>query len=210
MLLEAIKDILMHLLLWSIIPFLWWLIKYRQVNILSWIGLHKVQGKTGNILIWGAIFFALTVISQVFITPKLLPPGITVAETYQGLGTAALIPALAFGLYTGLGEEIFWRGFLGKRLMARLGFWGGNIIHALIFGLLHGVGFSLAIIQAPVEVQLLKILAVGLFATTLTGFSGGMLGYVTEKKAGGSIIPAILIHALGNTLLSLAQAFNIL
>jgi hypothetical protein len=52
----------------------------------------------------------------------ILPSGIITAETYTGMGLLAMLPALSFALCTGPGEEIFWSGFLGKRLAVMFGF----------------------------------------------------------------------------------------
>ena len=41
-------------------------------------------------------------------------------------------------IQTGLSEEILFRGFLGKRLIAKFGFAVGNVVQGLLFGTLHG------------------------------------------------------------------------
>lgn len=100
---------------------------------------------------------------------------------------------------TGLSEEIFFRGFLGKRLCSKFGFTTGNLIQGLLFGLLHGA--MLFIVITPFK---------ALIITIITGFGGWLLGYIAEKASGGSIIPSWLIHGIGNLILSMLQAFSII
>ncbi|MCL2851623.1 MAG: CPBP family intramembrane metalloprotease [Defluviitaleaceae bacterium] len=85
-------------------------------------------------------------------------------------------------------EEVGFRGFLGKRLIAKFGFAAGNAVQAAMFGLSHnviGVYLSYGLIQAA-----------GVFM--ITGIFGWIAGYITEKKAGGSIVPAWILHAIAN------------
>jgi len=62
------------------------------------------------------------------------------SSQFTGLGSKGIIPALIYAfIQTALAEEIFCRGFLGKRISSKFGFIAGNIIQAFLFGLLHGV-----------------------------------------------------------------------
>ena len=49
-----------------------------------------------------------------------------------------------------------------------------------------------------------------LIITLITGFSGWLLGWMSEKAAGGSILPGWMVHGVGNLLLSMAEAFGLL
>jgi uncharacterized protein len=211
-LLSEIRITGIQLLGHTIIPFIWWLFLKRKENFFTWIGLKATENwKLSGLGI--LLFFAIIAISQVFIVPNVMPEGFTSAQQYRGTGMAAFIPAIFFGLKTGIGEEIFWRGFLGKRLCAKFGFQTGNMIQAILFGLLHAVPFFVILLkansQANLDLTLSGLLGIAFIITVFTGFGGWFLGFLTEKVARGSIIPAILAHALGNTLLMMSEAFNI-
>lgn len=210
MLIGELWSVIKHVLWHALLPLIWWLIFARRDNFFNWAGLKKISGRWKEIVLLAFFFFTLTAVSQTYITPRLLPPGVTVAEQYAGMGLAALFPAFCFGLSTGLGEEIFWRGFLGKRLCAKLGFFTGNTMQAFLFGLLHGAGFVVMFIMIGLDISTARLITIGVMATILAGFGAWLLGYLTEKSAGGSIIPAILVHGTGNFLLAMAEAFNLL
>ena len=203
-------SIIQHQFFWALIPLIWWFFSARQKKFFSWIGFKKVSGDWKKISALGIIFFTATVISQIFITPKLLPEGVTTAETYAGMGFNAIIPALAFGIGTGVGEEIFWRGFLSKRLIARIGFSQGNFIQSFLFGFIHGAGFVAICLLLEIDISLLRLILIFLSATFIAGFGGWLLGYLTEKASGGSILPAIIVHGVGNFSLAMAEAFYML
>ena len=109
-------------------------------------------------------------------------------------------PGLLFAIVqTSLAEEIFFRGFLGKRIIARRGFAIGNAAQAIVFGILHVALF--ASFADPV-----RLLLVGI----LTGSSGWIAGWINEKSAGGSILPGWALHASANLLVGTAAAFNLM
>lgn len=199
--LKAAADAVLQLAFFSLIPLIWWLVTARKKeNFFRWIGLKPIQGRWGVAILWVLVFFALCALSQLWVVPSLIPPGVTVQSAYAGLGWAALPDVALFGMVqTGLAEEILFRGFLGKRLIAKLGFRWGNLIQGLLFGLLHGVLFF--VVTTPIK-------AVGI--VLLTGFSGWLLGVMNEKYAGGSILPSWLAHGLGNVILSMVEAFGVL
>ena len=74
----------------------------------------------------------------------------------------------------------------------------GNIGQAICFGLVHVLFFSGAGMTTYI-----------LLAIT-TSLGGWMLGYIDEKTFNGSIIPSIILHGLGNSLVNMSQAFSIL
>jgi len=47
---------------------------------------------------------------------------------------------------------------------------------------------------------------IGVAALLLAGLGGWILGYLTERGAGGSIIPAILVHGFLNFVLVMEEA----
>ena len=109
----------------------------------------------------------------------------------MGLSPESLVILFIAAVFkTSFTEELFFRGFLAKRLIAWLGFGVGNFIQALIFGIIHvliflymnaGIGFLI-------------------FMFLLSGLAGWLTAYINEKMANGSIIPGWIAHGLGNVL----------
>lgn len=82
-----------------------------------------------------------------------------------------------------LGEEIFFRGFLGGWLARKFGFKIGNTIQALIFLLPH---------------LLLLLVSLGLWPIVLIqAVTGWLLGWLRYRS--DSILPGWLVHSLANT-----------
>lgn len=92
---------------------------------------------------------------------------------------------------TSLSEEILFRGFIAKRLISALGFKWGNLLQALIFGLVH---LALFWILMDAKVWFLA------FIFMLSAVAGYMIQYINEKFSGGSIIPGWIAHGFGNTI----------
>ncbi len=103
-----------------------------------------------------------------------------------------------FPLQTSLPEELLFRGFLLKRMANHMPFVFANTIQAIAFGLLHGVLFASVV-----------SLEVTFFIIFFTGAIAAYLGFVNEKKAGGSILTSWIIHALANILSGLVAAFSL-
>lgn len=182
-------------------PFIWWLVTVRKKeNFLKWIGIKGIK-KENRKAAWISIF----VISLLFLPASVYTLYIikdieTAASEFKGLGVSALLPALIYAIFnTSLPEEIFFRGFLLKRLSHKVGFRIANIIQSSIFGLLHGIlffGFA----------GILKAIIIIL----LTGASAFAMGYVNERKANGSILPSWFIHALSNIFAAGMAMFSVI
>lgn len=82
---------------------------------------------------------------------------------------------LIVGVMPGFAEEMLFRGYIQTRLVQRLGRWGGVLITAALFGIMH---------MDPLQ---------GTFAI---GF-GIYIGYLADKC--GSIRPGMLCHAFNNS-----------
>ena len=192
-----------QVLLFSLIPFVWWMITARKtISFFSWVGLKKtVVANKKTFILWVAgCVFVLFICS--FITPILIDQDASTMGQFAGQGSRLIPSALVYGLIqTGLSEEILFRGFLGKRLISKFGFSVGNTVQALAFGLMHGVLFYFI---STIGLGLVLII------TLLTGFAGWVMGYINEKQANGSIIPSYLIHGVGNALLAILALYNII
>lgn len=108
-----------------------------------------------------------------------------------GVWTLLWVALLQAVIQTSLSEEIFFRGFVAKRLIAWRGFALGNLLQALIFGAVHLALFATASTQLTLTQWLLVFL--------LPAVNGWISGYLNERAAGGSIVPGWTLHAVGNT-----------
>lgn len=110
----------------------------------------------------------------------------TIAEMIQRLSPAGLIAGvLVIGVAPGIGEELFFRGYVQTRLTQRWGVTLSILVTSLLFAILH-----MDLVQ-------------GAFALAM----GIYLGAVTERA--GSIIPAMLCHAGSNAFSTIMTAAGI-
>ena len=183
-------------LFFSLIPFIWWLITARKKeNFFKWIGFKKIEHE-GNAVVTVLISVAALLVygfATTFFT-KMFSGDITSAGSqFAGKGLSYIPAAVVYGfIRTGLSEEILFRGFFLKRIASKFGFVTGNIIQSLLFGLMHGVPFGLASGNVLVAV----------IFTLMPAAVGFYLGWVNEKKCGGSIIPSWLMHGITNAIVT--------
>lgn len=112
---------------------------------------------------------------------------------FAGLGFSGIIPVLIYAfIQTGLSEELFFRGFINKRISNKYGFQVGNIFQSILFGLLHGVA-----LLGSVDISII------ILTITFTTVVGWLMGYLNEKIGNGSIVPSWGIHGLMNVISSL-------
>lgn len=159
--------------MFAALPFIYWLSKGRNnAHFLSWLGFKKVSECDLKLL-----FVPLLVVTILFSFVSLFIlfrlKGVSTATTvFRGGGFKVLPAVLIYGLFnTALPEELFFRGFLLKRLMQKLTFPLANTIQSLCFALIHGFMF-------------LKVLDVGSIMM-ITGFVFAIaygMGYINEKK----------------------------
>ncbi len=186
----------------NLIPFIWWLFsaKKKGIKYFEWIGLKAVA--KGNLsativsVLIGLICFGTLSIVILFITKDIE----TATSQFAGLGIAGLVPAVLYAfVQTSLTEEMFFRGFLLKQIKAKFNFTIANIIQSVLFGLMHGVMFF----------SLTSILT-AILITLFTAIIAFYMGYINERKAGGSIIPSWGIHGFANILSSVIALFSII
>ena len=201
LLISKVISSVIQIILFSIIPLIWWLVTARkEVNFFQWIGLKKIDNaKENKTLLWMiAVMVEFAIFSLAMLA--LVKNVETATSDFTGLGAAAIPAVLVYAIFnTAFPEEIIFRGFLLKRIQNKLGFQAANIIQAVIFGLMHGVMFFMY--TGPVKAILIIL---------FTGSIGWAMGFVNEKKAGGSIIPSWTIHAFANILSGLCAAFAII
>ena len=201
MLVSKIISSIIEIILISFLPFIWWLISAKKKeNFFNWIGLKKIDNKNKKSTLINTIVISLVFMTVSILTLYLIKDIETATSEFKGLGISALLPALIYAIFnTSLPEEIFFRGFLLKRLSNKFGFRVANVIQSIIFGLLHGIMFFslVGIVKAMIIIL-------------LTGIIAYAMGYVNEKKANGSILPSWIIHALSNIFASIIAMFSII
>ena len=200
LLISKLISSIIQIVLLSLIPFIWWLITARKKeNFFTWLGLKKIDGGKENKAVFWIVGVTLAFIAlAVFMLYSLKGVEMATSE-FAGLGVSAIPAILVYAVFnTALSEEILFRGFLLKRISAKFGFIPGNLIQGALFGLIHGVMFF------SVVGVLKAVIIIG-----FTGVLGVLMGYVNEKKAGGSIIPGWCIHAIANIFSGACAAFSV-
>ena len=201
LLMKKLTNSIIQIIIFSLIPFLWWLITSRKkMNFFEWIGLKKVNNiKENKLFAWIFSVLVLFLILSVFILYSLKNVNVTSSE-FTGLGIKSLPSILIYAIFnTSLPEEILFRGFLLKRIGNKFGFIVSNGIQSLLFGCIHGIMFFSAI-------GILKSMLIILF----TGIIGWIMGHINEKKANGSILPSWFIHAVANIFSGIFYAFQLI
>ena len=169
----------------ALIPFVFYLIKNKsKKGFLDFIGLFKTNIK--------AIFLSLLVAIAYFglswFTYNALGL-LGILHSSANVGSAVRIYGFGFTgisivlikaiLSTALSEEIFFRGFLAKIFIKKIGFANGNLLQSFLFGLMHAVLFW-------GQTDILGIAII----TALTGAVGFSMCYINEKYGKGSILPS--------------------
>lgn len=198
---DLVSAIIQVGLVW-VLTFLVWLVRGRkQQSYVSWIGL-KLPKIENQPLFWKVYLsaslgsIALGSAMLLFLSDR---SDLAVNELY-GLGISGLAAAVIFAFFqTALSEELLFRGFIGKRAIAALGFPFGNLVQSVLFGLLHGVLFygSAGMLRAAIY-------------SVFAGALGWVMGYLNESLAGGSIIPSWSLHSLMNLFSSALMLFSVL
>ena len=198
--LQRIISAFIQILFIILLPSIWWFVSVRgKVPFKEWIGLKAIKRvKDSYLIAWIIGGFLLFTIFSMFIFP--LTRSIeTATSAFSNMCLKALPSILIYSiLQTSLPEELLFRGFLLKRLVNHMPFVFVNTIQAIAFGLLHGVLFASVV-----------SLEVTFFIIFFTGAIAAYLGFVNEKKAGGSILTSWIIHALANILSGLVAAFSL-
>lgn len=199
--LSEIVNAMIQVIIFTAIPFLWWLIFARKKqNFFIWIGLKPIKSTDKKSLFASTLIIIILFISLSLFLLYLLEDVELATSEFLGLGIKGIPSALIYAfIKTSLSEEIIFRGFILKRLSNKIGFFFANMIQGILFGLLHGVIFF----SFVTPIMTIIIIA-------FTGFIGFFMGYINEIKGSGSILPSWIIHGLSNTFSSLISLFSIL
>lgn len=196
---SKILNSLVQIILFAIIPFIWWLVSARkEVKFSEWIGLKKIEGGKKTVVAIILTAFAFLLLGAV--TLYFLQGVETATSEFSGLGAKAIPAIIIYAVFnTSFPEELVFRGFLLKRIASKFGFNVANWIQALLFGLMHGVMFISV-------TGVLKAVLIILFTSAIAWF----MGNINEKKSNGSILPSWIIHAVSNIFSGICAAFSIL
>ena len=187
---------ILQIILFLIIPFVWWLVTARKKQkFAEWIGLKKIEGgkKTFAAVVTASAAFMLLGAILLYMVSGIE----TAVSEFAGLGAAAVPAIVIYAAFnTAFPEEILFRGFILKRLTNKFDFNIANIVQSLLFGLLHGAMFFLFAGAA-------KTVLIIVF----TGAIAWFMGYINEKLSKGSIIPSWIIHTASNLSSGIISAF---
>ncbi|MGN0351768.1 MAG: lysostaphin resistance A-like protein [Roseburia sp.] len=195
---SALLTCLGNIVVFSIIPFLYWLIRYRKKeNFFTWSGFYKPSYNT-DIKIWILIIFVVLYVAHYFFDAEFLLSEKTITaltegssavegSEWAGKGAAALLPAfLVSYIGNGICEELMFRGFICKRFIHRTNVSWGIIISAAFFGLMHVILVLLSGLEVGIDFYIYEFV--------YTGIAALLLGYCNEKIFKGSIWPSIILH----------------
>ncbi|MBA3283548.1 MAG: CPBP family intramembrane metalloprotease [Nitrosopumilus sp.] len=194
-----------QIIVFTLIPFIFYLFrKDKKISFSKYIGFTKPT-RTSIVYSIGVALLILFIgiigifLSEGFKEAVHAPSSVTGKFMTMGLNPITFVSILIMALLkTSLSEEIFFRGFIGKQLINKLGFKRGNLLQGIIFGLVH---FFLLLFLIKSSIFTLIIIFI------FTSFAGWMIGYIKEKYANGSIIPGWIAHGIGNTISYLVIAF---
>lgn len=166
------------------------------MSFARWIGLYTPKLRASRTRALTAILaWVLVSLASIMLIGS-LGEGVA-ASRFRGSGLAGVVPVILHAvIQTGLSEEIFFRGFLSKRLIARFGFAVGNAVQAVLFGIVHVALFASSVSPLP-----LVLIAV------VTAASGWIMGWINEECASGSILPSWMLHSAANLVVGLGAAF---
>ena len=201
---ELISAILQVIIL-AFIPFVVYLIRNKQVKgFWNYVGLKRSNARA-NLLALALVIFTAPMFWLILTNPDFQdmmshPSSVSgrIRQMGPGMEAAGVILVAAI-IKTALSEEIFFRGFVAKRLIALTNFQIGNVIHAIIFGAIHTLLF-LKLTGDPL------FLAVIFFFPALGAY---FKTYLNERLAHGSIIPGWITHGTSNILSYSMVAFII-
>lgn len=191
---EVISSVV-QVLLFSLIPFIAWLLTARKKeSFFSWIGLKKFSSSKKE-----CVKFAIGSLIICEIVGLIVYIFILKADwnqsTSAGLGIIGIPSAIINSfVHTAFSEEILFRGFIQKRLQKILSFKIATIIQAVLFGLAH-------IVLIMDRLNFVEAVVLAVYPI----IPGILLAYTNEKKADGSIIPSWLMHGFMNIPLRLFQ-----
>ncbi len=204
--LSEIISVFLQILVFAFVPFVVYFIRFRRWSgFYRYIGLYLSNRKAN---LWA--FISSTVLFVPILILVLLNPDFkdimhnqeSMTGKFRAMGfglESVILLILAATLKTALAEEILFRGFVAKRLIAVTNYKTGNLIHAILFGLIH------TLIFLSISDNVLFLTVIFLFPAA----GSYIMVYLNEKIANGSIIPGWIAHTTANLLSYLIIGFVI-
>lgn len=196
----------LQILVFAAIPFLVYVIRYRKVKgFLKYVGLKPSTKRANYLAVFASLLFAVPVLILILISDDIKtimfdPESVTGKIREMGFGISSVFTLLMIALLkTSFAEELLFRGFLAKRLIAVLGYSKGNVIQAVLFGIIHTILFAMITSNAVFLMLIFMIPSLGAYVSV----------YLNEKVADGSIIPGWISHGLANVLAYVIVGFVI-
>jgi membrane protease YdiL (CAAX protease family) len=194
---NEIVSTILQVLVFSLVPFIAFLFRKNiNVTFFRYIGLYRPTAQSVKFSIATSLLFIAAGIGMVFFDAGVhdivvSPPSVTgKIKTADSAAVAILLICIIAMIKTSFAEEILFRGFIAKRLVALWGYWIGNLVQSLIFGLVH-----LALFWKLMNPSIFAVLFIFVLSTT----AGWGIGFIKVKYANGSIVPGWIAHAIGNT-----------
>jgi membrane protease YdiL (CAAX protease family) len=172
--------------------------------ILIAVGRYKIAELIPISLGWRALRPALWMSAAVLLMQSLLGRGLhDIWESRMPVWSLVAATPLCFAwliVEVGVVEEFFFRVLLQERLSAVLRSpWGGLVVAALLFGLVHAPGFYLrtAATQEALGAHPSLLMAVG-YSIVMTSLTGLFLGVLWMRTKNFAVL--VIVHAAGDLL----------
>lgn len=166
----------------------------EQLLRLAWVKAHNARKKYCFCHTYNACGGNCLYCAYIFVHKPLSGDITAAGNQFSGMGAAAVPAAFVYAfIQTGLTEEILFRGFILKRTANKFGFAAGNTVQAVLFGLLHGIPFGLSTHN----------IAVTFLLTLLPAAIGWYMGWLNEKRCGGSIFSSRIVHGTMNLIVTI-------
>ena len=185
MILTTVVNSAIQLLMFSVIPFLWWLATQRKhkKSFSKWLGIKTPKLSSRLLAIFFIGFVALFATGPLIIN-SIQDRTLLANYNYIGSGAEGYIAAIFYAfIQTALAEEILFRGFIAKRVISKTNFHFGCAIQAFLFGLIHVVSIYGAVSN-------LTLFLIFIFSTC----AGWLMCYMNEKHSNGSILPSWILQ----------------
>ena len=127
---------------------IYYLFKNKSIKgFMKYVGIYNSKKgaffRSFKIILFGYLFTIFVYIMLYFINGKM--ETFPLRMEYESCNSIIfIIIVILMGLRAGVGEEIFFRGWIANNLIKNIGFNKGNIIQAIIFALPHIITFSAA------------------------------------------------------------------
>ena len=173
---------------------------------------YKINELAPASLTWSALRPALWMSLVVLLMQALLGRGLhDIRSAHLAAWVIALAAPLSLAwlvIEVGIVEEFFFRVLLQERLAALLrSSWGGLVLAALLFGLVHAPGFYLrtAATQESLGSHPALLMAVG-YSIVMTSLAGLFVGVLWMRTRNFAVV--IIVHAAGDFLPNLVPWVN--